>query len=69
MGNISDYIAIFMAIVVLVDRFSSRVTPEQLEKAKADILEKVSDLYPSKTSFDDVNEKIDKIYDCIIAVK
>ena len=66
MGNISDYIAIFMAIVVLVDRFSSRVTPEQLEKAKADILEKVSDLYPSKTSFDDVKEKIDKIYDIII---
>lgn len=66
MEQLSNYIAIFMAIVVLVDRFSSRVTPEQLEKAKAEIYQRISETYPNKTAFDDVKEKIDKIYDIII---
>ena len=55
-----------MGIIVLVDRFTTRVTPVELEKAKADILKQVSEMYPTKTAFDDVKEKIDKIYDIMI---
>ena len=57
---------VLMALTVLYDRFSSRVTPVELEKAKTEIYTRMSELYPSKTSFDDVKEKIDKIYDIII---
>ena len=66
MEQIGSIIAIIMGIIVLVDRFSSRVTPVELEKAKAEILKQVADMYPTKTAFDDVKEKIDKIYDIII---
>ena len=66
MEQIGNIVAILMAFIVLFDRFTSRVTPVELEKAKADILERVAELYPTKTAFDDVKEKIDKIYDIII---
>lgn len=66
MEHVGSIIAIVMGLIVLIDRFSSRVTPVELEKAKAEILERVAQCYPSKSSFDDVKEKIDKIYDIII---
>lgn len=66
MEHVGSALAILMGIIVLVDRFSSRVTPVELEKAKAEIMKDVATLYPTKTAFDDVKEKIDKIYDIII---
>ena len=66
MEHIGSIIAILMGLIVLIDRFSSRVTPVELERAKAEIFEKVANNYPTKTAFDDVKEKIDMIYDIII---
>lgn len=66
MEHVGSALAILMGLIVLIDRFSSRVTPVELEKAKAEIMKDVATLYPSKTAFDDVKEKIDKIYDIII---
>lgn len=52
------------------------VTPEQLEKKHREILEDAEDRFATlssvrdlKEQFTDMKEKIDKIYDCIIAVK
>ena len=66
MEHVGSIIAILMGLIVLIDRFSSRVTPVELERAKAEILEKVANNYPAKSAFDDVKEKIDLIYDIII---
>ena len=66
MEHVGSALAILMGLIVLIDRFSSRVTPVELEKAKAEIMKDVATLYPTKTAFDDVKEKIDKIYDIII---
>ena len=66
MEHVGSIIAILMGLIVLIDRFSSRVTPVELEKDKAEILEKVANNYPTKSAFDDVKEKIDMIYDIII---
>ena len=52
------------------------VTPEQLEKKHREILEDAEKKFATlnsvtdlKEQFSDMKEKIDKIYDCIIAVK
>lgn len=66
MEHISAGLAIIMGLIVLIDRFNSRVTPVELEKRITEIYKDMADMYPSKTSFDDVKEKIDKIYDIII---
>lgn len=66
MEHVGSALAILMGLIVLIDRFSSRVTPVELEKAKAEIMKDVATLYPTKTAFDDVKEKIDKIYDIMI---
>ena len=65
-NNIGSILAIIMGLVVLFDRFSSRVTPVELEKRITEIYKDMNELYPSKSAFDDVKEKIDKIYDIII---
>ncbi len=66
MEHIGDILAIIMALIVLIDRFSARVTPVELEKRITQIYKDMADMYPSKTAFDDVKDKIDKIYDIII---
>ena len=52
------------------------VTPEQLEKKHREILNDIEEKFVTlnsfndlKDQFSDMKEKIDKIYDCIIAVK
>lgn len=52
------------------------VTPEQLEKKHREILNDAEEKFATlssvkdlKEQFSDMKEKIDKIYDCIIAVK
>lgn len=52
------------------------VTPEQLEKKHREILNDIEEKFVTLNSFNDLKdqfcdmkEKIDKIYDCIIAVK
>jgi hypothetical protein len=66
MDNIGNILAIVMGLVVLLDRFSARVTPVELEKRITEIYKDMNELYPSKSAFEDVKEKIDKIYDIII---
>ena len=66
MEHLSAGLAIVMGLIVLIDRFNARVTPVELEKRITEIYKDMADMYPSKTAFDDVKEKIDKIYDIII---
>lgn len=66
MEYVGSIIAILMGLIVLIDRFSSRVTPVEFERRIGQLYKDMADLYPSKSSFDDVKEKIDKIYDIII---
>lgn len=66
MEHLSAGLAIVMSLIVLIDRFNARVTPVELEKRITEIYKDMADMYPSKTAFDDVKEKIDKIYDIII---
>jgi hypothetical protein len=76
MNNILHYSPIIIAVVVFLIQQRIVVTPEQLERKHREILEDVenkfatlSSLKDLKEQFSDMKEKIDKIYDCIIAVK
>jgi len=76
MGNLLHYSPIIVAIMVFLIQQRIVVTPEQLEKKHREILKDAEDRFATlssvrdlKEQFTDMKEKIDKIYDCIIAVK
>lgn len=76
MYNLLHYSPIIIAIVVFLIQQRIVVTPEQLEKKHREILKDAEDKFATlssvrdlKEQFTDMKEKIDKIYDCIIAVK
>ena len=76
MENLLHYSPIIIAIIVFLIQQRIVVTPEQLEKKHREILEDVEEKFVTLNSFHDLKEqlsemkeKIDKIYDCIIAVK
>ncbi len=76
MENILHYSPIIIAIVVFLIQQRIVVTPEQLERKHREILRDAEEKFVSIHSFRDlksqvgeIKEKIDKIYDCIIAVK
>ncbi len=76
MENLLHYSPIIVAIMVFLIQQRIVVTPEQLEKKHREILEDVEEKFVTQHSFNDLKEqfsemkeKIDKIYDCIIAVK
>ena len=76
MGDLLHYSPVIVAIVVFLIQQRIIVTPEQLEKKHREILKDAEDRFATlssvrdlKEQFCDMKEKIDKIYDCIIAVK
>ncbi len=76
MNNILHYSPILIVVMIFLIQQRIIVTPEQLERKHREILEDaenrfatLSSLVDLKEQFSDMKEKIDKIYDCIIAVK
>lgn len=76
MENLLHYSPIIIAVVVFLIQQRIVVTPEQLEKKHREILNDIEEKFVTlnsfndlKDQFSDMKEKIDKIYDCIIAVK
>ena len=76
MDNLLHYSPILIAVIVFLIQQRIVVTPEQLERKHREILKDAEYRFASQSSvcdlkeqFSDMKEKIDKIYDCIIAVK
>ena len=76
MENLLHYSPIIIAVMVFLIQQRVVVTPEQLEKKHREILNDIEEKFVTlnsfndlKDQFSDMKEKIDKIYDCIIAVK
>ena len=76
MENLLHYSPIIIAVIVFMIQQRIVVTPEQLERKHREILHDVDEKFVSIHSFRDLKsqvgemkEKIDKIYDCIIAVR
>jgi hypothetical protein len=76
MNNLLHYSPIIIAIMVFLIQQRIVVTPEQLERKHREILKDAEDRFATlssvhdlKEQFTDMKEKIDKIYDCIIAVR
>ena len=76
MENLLHYSPIIVAVMVFLIQQRIVVTPEQLERKHREILKDVEDKFVTihsfkdlKDQFSDMKEKIDKIYDCIIAVR
>lgn len=76
MDSLLHYSPIIVAVMVFLIQQRIIVTPEQLEKKHREILGDVEERFASvqslrdlKEQFSDMKEKIDKIYDCIIAVR
>ena len=76
MNNLLHYSPILIAVMVFLIQQRIVVTPEQLERKHREILNDAEDRFATlssvkdlKEQFCDMKEKIDKIYDCIIAVK
>jgi hypothetical protein len=76
MKDLLHYSPIIIAVVVFLIQQRIIVTPEQLERKHREILRDVEEKFVTIHSFRDLKEqvsemkeKIDKIYDCIIAVK
>lgn len=76
MNNILHYSPILIVVMIFLIQQRIIVTPEQLERKHREILEDAEEKFTAlssfqdlKEQFSDMKEKIDKIYDCIIAVK
>ncbi len=76
MEHLLQYSPIIIVVVMYLIQQRIIVTPEQLEKKHREILEDVENRFASlstvkdlKEQVSDMKEKIDRIYECIIAVK
>jgi hypothetical protein len=76
MENILHYSPVIIVVLVFLIQQRIIVTPEQLERKHREILKDVEGKFVTinsfkdlKAQFSDMKEKIDKIYDCIIAVR
>ncbi len=76
MHNIFQYSPIIIVVVMYLIQQRIVVTPEQLEKKHREILDDVENKFATlnsvkdlKEQMGDMKEKIDRIYECIIAVK
>lgn len=76
MNNLLHYSPILIAVMVFLIQQRIIVTPEQLERKHREILDDAQNRFATLASVKDLKEqvvdmkeKIDKIYDCIIAVK
>lgn len=76
MEELIQYSPLIVAVMIFFIQQKIFVTPEQLEKKHREIIESVEAHFVSRNSFDDLKEgvddmkdKIDKIYDCLITFK
>lgn len=76
MHNILQYSPIIVVIIMYLTQLRIVVTPEQLEKKHREILDDIENKFATQNSvkdlkeqMGDMKEKIDRIYECIIAVK
>lgn len=76
MDKFLHYSPVIIAVIVFLIQQRIIVTPEQLERKHREILKDAEERFATlssvrdlKEQFSDMKEKIDKIYDCIIAVK
>lgn len=76
MEHLLQYSPVIIVVVMYLIQQRIVVTPEQLEKKHREILEDVENRFASlstvkdlKEQVSDMKEKIDRIYECIIAVK
>lgn len=76
MENFIEYSPVLIIVMIFLIQQRVIVTPDQLEKKHREILEDVEERFVTlnsfkdlKSQFSEMKEKIDKIYDCIIAVK
>ncbi len=76
MESLLHYSPIIIAVVVFMIQQRIVITPEQLERKHREILRDVEEKFVSIHTFKglqsqvgEIKEKIDKIYDCIIAVR
>ena len=76
MHNILQYSPVIIVVVMYLIQQKIVVTPEQLEKKHREILDDVENKFATlnsvkdlKEQMGDMKEKIDRIYECIIAVK
>jgi len=76
MHNILQYSPVIIVVVMYLIQQRIVVTPEQLEKKHREILDDVENKFATlnsvkdlKEQMGDMKEKIDRIYECIIAVK
>lgn len=76
MEQLLHYSPILIAVTIYLIQQRIVVTPEQLEKKHREILEDAENKFATlssvkdlKEQFSDMKEKIDRIYECIIAVK
>ena len=71
-----QYSPIIVVVIMYLLQLRIVVTPEQLEKKHREIIEDVENKFATlnsvkdlKEQMGDMKEKIDRIYECIIAVK
>ena len=76
MHNILQYSPIIVVVILYLTQLRIVVTPEQLEKKHREILDDIENKFATQNSvkdlkeqMGDMKEKIDRIYECIIAVK
>lgn len=74
MDQLLHYSPIILALMVFLIQQRIIVTPEQLERKHREILKDAEDRFATlssvrdlKEQFGEMKDKIDKIYDCIIA--
>ena len=73
MESYAPYAAVILAVILFFNQTRQFIKPEELEKAKADLLDKVEQKFVTlqlfnefKGQVNDMKDKIDKIYDHII---
>lgn len=73
---VEKYAPIILVIVAIFLQWNLFVTPEKLEQKHREIISEIAESYTTKSEFDivrkqydDVNKKLDKIYDILTSRK
>lgn len=73
---IEKYTPIALVVIALIFQYNLFVTPEKLEQKHREIISDIAQSYTTKSEFDivrkqydDVNKKLDKIYDILTGRK
>ena len=76
MGKIEKYAPFIILVIAILFQYNLFVTPEKLEQKHREIINDIAQVYTTKAEFDiirkqydDVNKKLDKIYDILTGRK